>query len=79
MKMTILRTYGRIFQIYIEFNIKFGATPIFLIEDFKNETIIHMPYIQIIYTPRNSIKGMRNGKRIRHSAGRITQTPKDKP
>ena len=77
--MTVLRTHGRRFQIYIEFNIKFGATPIFLIEDFKNETIIHMPYIQIIYTPRKSIKGEHHEKRIRHSARGFAQTPKDKP
>lgn len=44
------------FALYIEFNIDFGATPLFSKETFKGETIFYFPYGHLIYTPSRILK-----------------------
>ncbi len=69
-------TYGRIFQIDIELNLNLGRTPLFLIEGYKNETLIHLPYVQIIYTPKSSLRAVEDGTRnqqVSNNLVRVTE------
>ncbi len=54
--MTLYISYDKFFSIFIEGNRQLGLHPLFSKEYYKDETIIHMPYIQIIYTPTHKPK-----------------------
>lgn len=51
--MTIYLTCGSLFALYIEVDYKLGKSPLFLRERYKKETIIHLPFTTIIFTPRH--------------------------
>jgi len=75
--MTTYLTYGRFFIIYIELNLKFSIYPIFSIEKWKKETLIHFPYTKIIYTPHNCLNGTQKNENTKHKKLNLpsTQTP----
>lgn len=50
--MTLYITYGSYASLYLEINHELGLRPILKKEKYRNETIIHGPYTQIIFTPK---------------------------
>lgn len=55
--MTIYLTCASLFSIYIEVNYILGKSPLFLKEKYKAETIIHLPFTLIIFTPYHKLIG----------------------
>jgi len=53
--MTFYITFCNYFAIHFEFNTKFGITPFFSTYYCKNEVIVELPFIQIIYTPLKAL------------------------
>lgn len=54
--MVLYLPFCNFFALYIEFNFLFGIKPLYSKEKFKGETIIYIPYGQIIYTPSRVLK-----------------------
>lgn len=66
--MTLYITYGSYASVFLEINIRLGALPALKKETYKNETIIHLPYIQAIYTPatkQTRNQSQANGRRTK--------------
>lgn len=54
--MSLYIKYKTLFALYIEFTVQFALTPFFRIKTCKGETIIDIPYGQIIFTPGNKLR-----------------------
>ncbi len=52
--------FGKAFAMSVEFNKEFGATPLLHKNTCKGETILDIPFGQIIYTPPN-VLAVKNG------------------
>ncbi len=50
--MTLYIKCGNFASIYFEINKRLGVTPLLKIEKYKNEIIVHIPYMHFIYTPK---------------------------
>lgn len=77
--MIFYTTCGSLFSVYIEVNKELGFSPIYLIQRYKTEHIIHLPYTEIIYTPNGKILNKRaktNEKRNEFFQNNITRITK---
>lgn len=68
--MYIYAGYRYLGAIYVECNKAFGRTPLIMIESCNGETIVNIPYVQMIITPR---------KVMRHNEGTHNERSKRKP
>jgi hypothetical protein len=72
--------YGKHFALYAEFSLAFGARPFFGLNTCNGETIVDIPYGQIILTGGSRLKaeteshdGEKQYKNISASSARITE------
>lgn len=73
--MTVYLRCANFFALYLETNASFGTGPVFENITFKGERIIHLPWIEIIFTPRRVLTNIKNENETGNTSLHTTAFP----